>query len=549
MHSNIARLGIAVVAAVLATASAALAEAPATPSPTVAQTAPTPTATPNPFEFSGRFRSYYFTRQNASNNPGAQFNFTPGAKYSSTGVNQATLNNAIDLHADYHFAGGGWYVGGTYLYADPFSGPCVTAPSHAKGLPCVSQSPPNTNPDDSVPGFVLDTFYEAYIGYTARGFSAKIGDQLFDSPWANPEDSRIKPAAFQGGDFKYKTPQGWSFELADMLQFEPRTSSTFQSNTLLTSFPAANSGLPSNIYVLGGGSITTSGFIYGKAGYAPKDAPYSVNGYFYGISDLVNIYWGDGKYTFSKSSMKPYVALQGGWESNTGVSYIGKIQSSVIGAQLGFTPLSGKFGDVVVAESYDETPWHYDTVSLPAHVSCNNATNQISTKGATLGYFLSTNAAQCFANPNGTTTIAYGGWASPYTDNYTSNPVFTTAISQSAADRRAPMSAWAINATFTSRNERDVFIIANVWSDYSNNLAAQRTNEFDLDNTYRFMPMPKSGPYKGLQFRYRYAARTFSNTFCGAINTTCPAGSAYGAAYLGGLPIFKYNRAMLEYDF
>jgi hypothetical protein len=551
MPSTIARIGLAVLAMGFGSASAALAETSATPAPSaLAQTNPAPTATPNPLSISGYFRSYYFTRQNASNNPGAQFNFTPGAKYSSTGVNQASLNNAIDLHADYHFAGGGWYVGGTYLFADPLNGPCATASTHAKGLPCVSQSPPNTNPDDSVPGFILDTFYEAYLGYKSGSFSAKVGDQLFDSPWANPEDSRIKPEAFQGGDFKYGTAQGWTYELADMIQFEPRTSSTFQSNTLLTSFPAGNSGLPSNIYVPGGGGITTSGFVYGKVGYAPESAPYSVNGYFYGISDLVNIYWGDAKYTFGKSPLKPYVALQGGWESNTGASYIGKIQSSVIGAQLGFMPYSGKAGSVIVAGSYDETPWHYDTVaSLPAHVSCNNNNYQITAKGATLGYFLPTNAAQCFTNPNGSTTIAYGGWASPYTDNYTNNPVFTTAISQSAADRRAPMSAWSINATFVTRNKRDTFIIANVWTDYSNNLASQNTNEFDLDNTYRFMPVPKSGPYKGLQFRYRYAQRTFSNTFCGAVNTACPAGLASGASFLGGSPLFKYNRAMLEYDF
>ncbi|HEY5427311.1 MAG TPA: hypothetical protein VIJ77_12245 [Candidatus Tumulicola sp.] len=549
MASTTARVGLTALALALASTLPALADPPDAPAPAAAAaTSPAPTATPNPFSTSGRFRSYYFTRQNASNNPGAQFNFTPGAKYSTTGVNQATWSNAIDLHADYHFAGGGWYVGGSYLFSDPFNGPCVTAPTHIKGQPCVSQSPPNTNPDDSVPGFVLNTFYEAYIGYTAGGFSAKLGDQLFDSPWANPEDSRLKPEAFQGGDFKYETPQGFTYELADMLQFEPRTSSTFQSNTLLTSYPAGNSGLPANIYVPGGGGITTAGFIYGKVGYAPKGGPLAADGYFYGVSDIVNMYWGDAKYTFGKSSLKPYVAVQGGWESNSGASYIGKIQSSVIGAQLGVTPWSGKAGSVTIAGSFDETPWHYDTVALPAHVACG-ANYQISAKGATLPYFLPTNAAACVANPDGTTTIAYGGWASPYTDNYTSNPVFTTAISQSAADRRAPMSAWGVSATFQSRNKRETFIVAQVWSDYSNNIASQHTNEFDLDNTYRFMPMPKSGPYKGLAFRYRYAARTFSNTFCGASDTACPAGLSYGAAFLGGSPLFKYNRAMLEYDF
>ncbi len=78
-------------------------------------------------------RSYYFTRQNASNNPGAQFNFTPGAKYSSTGVNQASWNSAVAVHGDYNFPGGGWHVGGTYLYANPINGPCVVPANHAQG--------------------------------------------------------------------------------------------------------------------------------------------------------------------------------------------------------------------------------------------------------------------------------------------------------------------------------------------------------------------------------------------------------------------------------
>src|SRR5579875_3138317 len=107
-------------AVVLATTTFALAETTATPAPaTVAQESPAPLSspTPNPLSISGYFRSYYFTRQNASNNPGTQFNFTPGAKYVSNGVNQASWNSAIDLHGDYNFANSGFYVGAGYLYA------------------------------------------------------------------------------------------------------------------------------------------------------------------------------------------------------------------------------------------------------------------------------------------------------------------------------------------------------------------------------------------------------------------------------------------------
>lgn len=552
MLSTLTRAIWIVGALLVANASIALAETKATPAPKttkIAQAAPAqdsatvPLPTPNPLTVSGFFRAYYFTRQNASNNPGAQFNFS-SAKYSSTGVNQASFNSAIDLHAEYAFAGGGWSIGGSYFYGDPWSGACATALSHANGSPCVTNRPPNTNPDDTLPGFILNTFPEAYLAYKGHGLSAKIGDQLFTSPWAGPYDgTRIKPVAYQGADVAYNFNNAWTVEVADFLQFQNRTSSTFTSNTLLTSYPAGNPGLAKNIWFPGGGGKDTGGFFYGKLGYAPKDAPYAVDGYLYSVSDLVNAYWGDARYTFSQPSWKPFVALQGGWESNAGASYIGKIQSSVIGFQIGAVPYKG----LTLTAGFDYTPWHVDTI---AGNWCNNANNQVSVpKGTTLAYFLPTNTAQCLTNAAGTQTqIYYGGWASPYTDAYATDPLFTTQISQGMADRRAPGSAWKVAANYTTANKKWVFIASDAWYNYGNALAAENTNEWNLDGSYKFSSV-KPGPYKGLLLRYRYAQRSLSNTFCGASATTCPGSLATGSAYLGGLALFKYNRAQLEYDF
>ncbi len=108
----------------------------------------------------------------------------------------------------------------------------------------------------------------------------------------------------------------WTFEVADMWQYENRTANNFSNTTLLTSFPAGNSGMPANIYVPGGGSINTSGFFYGKAGYSSPDG-LSVNGYFYGISDLANMWWFDGKYVANGVKYHPFIELQGGTEQNS----------------------------------------------------------------------------------------------------------------------------------------------------------------------------------------------------------------------------------------
>jgi hypothetical protein len=504
-----------------------------------------PTATPDPLTVAGYFRSYYYTRQNASNNPGTQFDFQPGAKYNSNAVNQATLDNAIDLGAKYALPGG-FKIGATYFYANPLDGPCSVADNHAKGAVCVTQVPPNTNPDDGMPGFALSTLLEAYVGYTGGGFSAVVGNQLFSSPWANPSDSFIKPASFQGADVKYTGLPGWTFEAAEMNAFENRTSSQFTQQTLLTGYPAGSPGLPPNIYVPGGHGLDSGGMTYGKLGYQDGSQRLSVDAYFYAANQIANMWWFDGRYALGKSKRSPYFALQGGFENNQAAAQVGTISSSVFGAQIG----ESLSDNVTLSLGYDGIPWHTATVALRSGVSCNDDNYQISAKGATLPYFLPLNAGQCYTNATtGLTSLYYGGWASPYTDSYGTDPLFTTSVSQGMAVRRSPGTSWQFSGTYTSNNKRVVFTASDAWYDFGNALVAQATNSLVLDGTYRFSVVSKAGPYKGLQFRYRYVQRTQSNTFCGAWATSCSPSEAPGTSYLGGLPLFKYNRAMLEYDF
>src|SRR5215469_16973977 len=81
-----------------------------------AQAVPSPSPSASPLTISGYMRDFYFTRQNATNNPGVQFDYSTH-KCNGAGPceNQASFSAAIDLHADYDF-GGGWYAGGAYLY-------------------------------------------------------------------------------------------------------------------------------------------------------------------------------------------------------------------------------------------------------------------------------------------------------------------------------------------------------------------------------------------------------------------------------------------------
>jgi hypothetical protein len=208
-------------------------------------------------------------------------------------------------------------------------------------------------------------------------------------------------------------------------------------------------------------------------------------------------------------------------------------ESDVFGLQAGFNPLRA----ITLTGGFDTIPTRTDAVTLPNGYSCNSTTHQISSPKSYAGnlpYFLTSGGtAECSPNPGGTTSIYYGGWASPYTDSYATDPLFTTSLTQGMIDRRSPGTSFKLQATFTSLNHRLVSYVSQAWYDYNNAGYAQGTQETDFDALYYFSPVPKSGPYHGFLFHYRYGARNLS-TYTGA--TQIPA-------------LFKYNRFMAEYDF
>jgi hypothetical protein len=292
------------------------------PSPTPSPSpSPSPSASTNPLSFRGYLRLYDFTRQNASSGIG-------GAGL----VNQQSIEPGISLHADYRLGKTGFSVGGSYLYATPLKG-CASPRSHLTP-PCGNVTPPNLNPDDTLPGFALSTLYEAYLQYKDARFTGKIGDQVINTPWANAADTRLKPVAFEGIALAYTLPHHFSVEVMDMIRFESRTNSAFDNKTLLTSLNLGYTGMPPYIFSPGGTGFTTPGFQYGRIGYADP-AGLTSNVYAYHFSDIANLDWFDAKYTLVHQRTQPWLAVQTGIERNTGVSQLGKIHASAFGAQIG----------------------------------------------------------------------------------------------------------------------------------------------------------------------------------------------------------------------
>ncbi len=497
--------------------SAATAATTATPS-TVAQAtaAPAATATPAPFSYGGYLRAYYFTRTNNPQNTGTQ--------------NQATENQAIDLHAAYDF-GGGFSIGGTYLYANPLNN-CQDPATHiSKTSPCYKGRKfgpaGGTVEDDTLPGYELNTLYEAYLQYSDSNAMVRLGNQVINTPWANASDSRLKPAAFQGGDFSFKAGKNWTLEAMYMPRWQDRVQSAFVDSTLITqngSYP--DSGGAGNTGILPGSWRTNNGFYYGRAGYAQGSL--TGNLYYYAFDQIANAVWADAKYGW-KAYGKPFLALQGGMESNTGASQAGKIKSQVFGIQAGYSPWS----NVDLTVGADFIPMKSDTITLPATASCG-ADDMI--KG-TLQYFLPSGGTPNCTSPSPgvagrVATVYYGGWASPYTDSYATDYLFDTSISQGMVDRRSPGSGVKVAGTFYAAQKQVRLIVSRAWYAYGNGtVGVSPTQETNVDGTY-FFSKPGKGPYHGWSLRHRYAERTQSFT-----------------AVYGGLPDFKYNRTQLEYDF
>lgn len=483
-------------------------EAPAAPTeaPTTAPVlAPPPKVHVNPLTIDGYVRSYDFYRQNAYSGKGGSYN-------NGGSPNQNSFNTAFDLHAQYTVDG--FFAGATYLFADPFNACADTSTEYT--IPACKSSVQ----DDTLPGFMLNTLYEGYVGYKGNGLNVKVGDQVINTPWANASDSRLKPNSFEGAIAGYNFAKHWDVTAGFFSRFEDRASSEFINSTLLTYNPVDAAHLTHLFNYSGLGSlqiITNPGFAYGQVGYHEKDL--SANVYYYGFIDIANALWVDAKYTLSANPLKPFIAIQGGDEQNSGESLVGQISSTVYGVQGGLNPVK----DLTLTAGYDDMP---EKTAFISGLTCP-ANHMLADNKGLADYFMAPGYYNCVPGTGGA-TVYYGGWASPYTDSYATDPLFTTSLTQGMVDTRNFGQSFKAALSYTSDNKRFTAMVSRAFYIYGDDtVGLSNTQETDFDTMYHFAKVGK-GPYHGFLLRYRYGERT--ETF------TTP--------YL-----FKYNRFQAEYDF
>ncbi len=138
----------------------------AVPTPTTPPRALSPVPGVPGLDYGGQLRAYDFNRENGVQNASNQ--------------NRSAFNASASLHLDYDVARSPVHIATTYFGAYPFgaNGPRPQA---------------NSQVDNTVPGFALSTFDEAYLRYRDARTSVTLGDQIINTPWALPADTRLKP--------------------------------------------------------------------------------------------------------------------------------------------------------------------------------------------------------------------------------------------------------------------------------------------------------------------------------------------------------------------
>jgi hypothetical protein len=463
---------------------------------------PAPNATLPLVTYAGIVRAYYFGRTNGDTCLTCTVRGSP---------NSTVFNFGGLLHGQINIPHSPWSLGATYLGAYPF-GANWPGPLRNIGY--------NPQVDNTVPGYALSVFGETYLQYKSAGTFGQTGKEILhasQSPWAHASDTRIEPESFQGTLLSTNPTPDFTIGAMYMARFKSRITSAFNASTLLTScdtaFPTGKGPVPGvkGTFTVPGDTCnpqqTTRGFSMFSASHVFGSSGLTAAAYQYQVYDIVSMSWLAAQYNFAKESKaNPYLAGHFLAENNVGQSFIGTVHNYTLGGQFGVT-LHHNLNFIV---GYDGSPASAYIVSTK---SCKGSA-ATPTGPSPRVIFGGVPDATNKGVPKGDVVCYGGGVASPYTDPYTSDPLYTTSLTQGMIEVRKPGTAFKATLAWQTDNHRLKAYATDAWYNYSLPGASGGVGngdaraEFDLDATYYFDPVPSSGPYKGLSLRQRYGDRT-----------------------------------------
>lgn len=178
----------------------------------------------------------------------------------------------------------------------------------------------------------------------------------------------------------------------------------------MTRFESRSASSFTRTTLLTGVTMPSNGFTYGRLSWDSQGVPLSLNGYVYRMSDLELMTWFTARATLNPRGWSPYVRTQAGSMKNIGRSYLGPLRSSVQGALFGADPIR----NLNVEAGFD---------------------------------------------------VNHGAWMSPYTDGYTSDPLYTSPLLDGMVDRHAAGSSSILDATYASNDNRLKLLAFDAWYD------------------------------------------------------------------------------------
>lgn len=412
--------------------------------------------------------------------------------------NQGATNFGIRLHAFYHFAKTPWSLGAAYYGAEPFhaNGPCSQVANYRPGGTCIPAQQAKT--DNTAPAYALNTLGEAFLEYRTSGAQVRVGNQLLNTPFAMPDDSRLKPVLFQALSGQFQLGRHFGLTADRITRFEHRTSSAFLPQTFVT------------------GVRTVPGALYSALNYAP-DKRFSALIGNYQFYDIAALTYGELRWNLgTRGTFAPYAAAQVVRETQTGAAYAGRIDNSTLGFQLG----AKLTRNLALSLSNDTAPWHSATVVA------NTAS------AATAGYFIPFGGTPVVRSNGGNSfTVYYGGIASPYTGAYAGDALFTSIPTNSMAQRQSAGTGVKANLLVETNDRRLQVTLARAWFDFGNGAGSERTDVSMVDSFYYFGPQAGK-KFRGLWLRNRWIQRTQTNT-----------------QQFGGFPLLNYNNFYMGYTF
>lgn len=319
--------------------------------------------------------------------------------------------------------------------------------------------------DTTLPGDTVYTLTEGFIQWTHRYFQVRGPDQIVDTPWIMPSDSRMKPSAFRG-------VYGEAYPFAD---FQPLEDVSFVGLRVFDFNGRAESDFtPTNLYIpghAGGSGLTplTGETAPGASAYAIK---YGRKGSalnaqlwwhrFYNFSQLL---WLDANYIHkTNTGYDPILGFQFANQTGDGENTIALAGQGAAGNSQAYGVLAG-----------------IDTPYVRLTAAYNGITSQ----------------ADAFAN---------GDLLSPYSTGYSTDPLYTTQMIGGLIEKQSSGSAFKVAATafFLDQQIKSILSFARYYITPTGSYT-QEPAETNLDITYNFA---KSSMWDGLSIRNRFGVMT-----------------------------------------